>query len=248
MRLTILGCAGTFPGPGNPCSGYLIESEGYRLLVDAGNGSIGTLQASCGLLGIDAAVISHLHGDHFVDLITYTYARSYHPDGRPPPLPTYAPRGLPRALQGMFGRPSESALRIAYEFRELSAESLSLGPFRLRLALMNHPVETYGMRITDGARTLAYSADTAASAELIALARDADTLLCEASYLDGDDNPPDVHLTGGQAGEHAASAGVGRLLLTHLVPWGDRERSLEAASSKFGGVCEAVTTGTSFEI
>lgn len=248
MRLTILGCAGTFPGPGNPCSSYLIESQGYRLLVDAGNGSTGTLQASCGLLGIDAAVISHLHGDHFVDLITYTYARSYHPKGRPPPLLTYGPRGLPRALQGLFGRPSESTLRQAYEFRELSPGPLCLGPFQLRLARMNHPVETYGMRISDGDRTLAYSADTGVCPELVELARGADTLLCEASYLDGEDNPSDVHLTGRQAGEHAARAGVGRLVLTHLVPWGDRQRSLAAASSAFPGSCEAATTGTASEI
>src|SRR5690348_3144956 len=87
VQLTILGCSGTFPGPTSPCSSYLFEAEGYRLLVDVGNGATGSLQACCDLLDIDAIVVSHLHGDHYLDLINYTYVRRYHPRGTPPPLP-----------------------------------------------------------------------------------------------------------------------------------------------------------------
>jgi ribonuclease BN (tRNA processing enzyme) len=248
VRLTILGCAGTFPGPGQPCSGYLLESGGYRILLDAGNGSTGTLQAQCGLLDLDAIVISHLHGDHFLDLVTYTYARRYHPDGPRPPVPTYGPAGLAGALQGTFGRPAGEALADVYAFRELAAGPLSLGPFEFRLARMNHPVETYGMRIGDGRSSLAYSADTGECPALVELAHDVDAFLCEASYLEGQDNPPDVHLTGRQAGEHATRAGAHRLLLTHLVPWGDCARSLAEARTTYAGPADVVRTGSSLEM
>lgn len=248
MRLTILGCAGTFPGPGQPCSGYLVESGGYRMLVDVGNGVTGSLQAVCGLLDLDAVLVSHLHGDHFLDLVTYTYARRYHPQGLRPPLPTYGPAGLAGALHGTFGRPATEALADVYDFRVLDAGELALGPFELRLARMNHPVETYGMRISDGRATLAYSADTAACPALVDLARDADALLCEASYLDGQDNPPGVHLTGREAGQHAERAGARRLLLTHLVPWGDPERSYADASAAYPGAVDVMATGSAFEL
>jgi ribonuclease BN (tRNA processing enzyme) len=95
---------------------------------------------------------------------------------------------------------------------------------------MNHPVETFGYRLEHGGRSIAYSADTGESAALVGLARGADLLLCEASLLDGPDLPADLHLTARQAAQHAAQAGAGRLILTHLVPWNDRARTLEEAS------------------
>jgi glutamate racemase len=97
MRLTVLGCAGTFPGPGVPCSGYLVEHEGYRLLVDLGAGALGQLQRHIGLLDVDAVYVSHLHADHCIDLVAYSYARRYHPDGVPPVLPVYGSRPAPPA-------------------------------------------------------------------------------------------------------------------------------------------------------
>lgn len=247
MRLTVLGCAGTFPGPGNPCSGYLFEADGYRLLVDAGNGSTGTLQSFCSLLEIDAILITHLHGDHYLDLVTYTYARRYHPDGPVPPVPTYAPQGLSSALSGRFAKHSDPGLSKVYDLRDLSARPVELGPFEVRPRRVNHPVETYGLRITHGPATVAYSADTAECQALVELAEGVDALLCEASYLDGDDNPPDVHLTGRQAGEHARRAGAARLLLTHLVPWGDPDRTLAAAAEAFGEDTELVRPGSVYE-
>ena len=87
---------------------------------------------------------------------------------------------------------------------------------------MNHPVETFGFRVEQAGRALAYSADTGTCPALVELASQADVLLCEASFLTGPDPMPDMHLTARGAAEHAAAAGVGRLVLTHLVPWNDR--------------------------
>lgn len=249
MKLTIVGCAGTFPGPDAACSSYLLEHDGFRLLVDAGNGSTGALQRSCGLLDIDAVMLSHLHGDHYLDLITYTYARRYHPDGSPGPIPVHGPSDIVEHISGAFGRPVDDLLAAVYDFHPASGPGhVGIGPFDIELGRVNHPVETYGMRITAGGRTLTYSADSGVSDELVKLARDADVFLCEASYLDGDDNPPDIHLTGKEAAEHANRAGVGKLLLTHLVPWGDATRTLAEAEQAYDGDLSIVSSGAVYDI
>jgi ribonuclease BN (tRNA processing enzyme) len=236
MKLTIIGSAGTFPGPASGCSSYLLEHDDFRLLLDVGNGSTGALQEACGLLGPDAVVVSHLHGDHYLDLITYTYARRYHPDGMPPLLPVYGPSQIHQAMVGAYGKGIDSLLSEVYDFHAMDHDqTVQIGPFEVDLRRVNHPVETYGMRISAGGRTLTYSADTGNSETLIDLARGVDLLLCEASYLEGDPNPPNIHLTGREAAEHATKAEAQRLLLTHLVPWGDEARTVAEAKSAYDG-------------
>jgi ribonuclease BN (tRNA processing enzyme) len=236
VKLTIVGASGTFPGPHSGCSSYLLEHEGFRLLLDIGNGSTGALQEICGLLGPDAVIVSHLHGDHYLDLITYTYARRYHPGGLPPLLPVYGPRDIRKAVLGAYGRDVRELLAAVYDFHPVNGGGKStIGPFEVDLRQVNHPVETYGMRISAGGRTMAFSADTARCDELVGLAKDVDLFLCEASYLDGEDNPPDVHLTGRDAAECASRADVGKLVLTHLVPWGDATRTLAEATAGYDG-------------
>ena len=120
---------------------------------------------------------------------------------------------------------------------------MSIGPFQVTTAHMNHPVETFGFRVEHGGRKLAYSADTGLTDALVRLAEGVDVLLSEASFQDSHDNPPDLHLTARQAGEHAARAGAGQLVLTHLVPWYDRERSLAEAAATYCGPLSAATSG-----
>jgi ribonuclease BN (tRNA processing enzyme) len=236
VKLTIVGSSGTFPGPASACSSYLVEHEGFRLLLDIGNGSLGALQQVCGVLGPDALVISHLHGDHYLDLITYTYVRRYHPQGAAPILPVYGPTDVRLAIAGAYGRDVNELLDSVYDIRAAEHDqTLSIGPFEVDLRRVVHPVETYGMRISAGGRTLAYSADSGRCDALVGLAEDVDLFMCEASYLDGEDNPPDIHLTGRQAGEYATRAGAKRLLLTHLVPWGDEARTLAEADASYAG-------------
>jgi len=110
-------------------------------------------------------------------------------------------------------------------------------------------VETYGVRIANHGHTLAYSADTGVSPALVELARDADLLLCEASYPDDRPHPPDIHLTGRQAGEHACAAGVGRLVLTHLVTaWSDPDVLLAQARAAFAGPVELARPGAVYHL
>jgi ribonuclease BN (tRNA processing enzyme) len=123
----------------------------------------------------------------------------------------------------------------AFDFWTLAAGTIEIGPLRVTTALMNHPVETYGFRIEHDDQVLAYSADTGPTPELARLASGADLLLCEASFLDRPGLPTDLHLTARQAGTYAEQAGVGTLVLTHLVAWNDPAETLNEAGAAFSG-------------
>ena len=243
MRVTVIGCSGSFPGPDSPASCYLLEAEGFRLVIDLGNGALGVLQRHAPLFGIDAICVSHLHADHCVDVASYWVARQFAPDGPKPSIPVYGPPGTIEQVMPTLGPNAAHSLSERFEFRALDPTTREIGPFRVTADHMNHPVETFGFRVEHAGWRLAYSADTGESDALVRLARDADLLLCEASFLDGPDHPPDLHLTARQAAEHAARAGVGQLVLTHLVPWNDRERTLAEASAAYRGPLALATTG-----
>lgn len=230
MRVTIVGCSGSFPGPDSPASCYLLEADGFRLLLDLGNGALGALQRYTDLYSIDAVCLSHLHADHCLDLCSYLVARTYAPGGARPPIPVYGPRDTARRMALAYGAEEHPGMAQAFEFVTLAPGTRQLGPFELTLAHMNHPVETFGFRFSHAGASLAYSADTGECPALVDLARGAGLLLCEASLLEAPDLPVDLHLTARQAAEHAERAGVAQLTLTHLVPWNDRARSLEEAS------------------
>jgi ribonuclease BN (tRNA processing enzyme) len=248
MRLTVLGCAGSFPGPEAACSAYLVEADGFRLLVDFGSGALTALQRYAGLHAVDAILLTHLHCDHILDAVTYVVVRRYAPDGPYPPLPVYAPAGAPDRLAGAYSQ-DETSVDDVYTFYGLQPGSFPIGPFTVTVDRVNHPVETYGVRLEHNGRSLAYSSDTAPCEPLLRLAHGADLFLCEASYLDGVDNPPDLHLTGREAGEIATKSEVGRLILTHLVSaWGSEALTYEAAASAFAGPVEIARPGARYEI
>ena len=190
MRLTVVGCSGSYAGPDSPASCYLVEADGYRLVVDLGNGALGALQRLLDLDTVDAVLLSHLHADHCVDLTGWYVQRRYHPDGATrPPLPVYGPAGVARRISGAYDTPV-SHLERAFAFREFGAGPLSLGPLAITLARVAHPVEAYAVRIEHGGRALVYSGDTGPCAALERLATGADVLLAEASFLDGHERGP----------------------------------------------------------
>lgn len=248
MRLTVLGCAGSFPGPEAACSAYLVEADGFRLLMDFGPGSLSALQRYSGLDAVDAILLTHLHCDHFLDACSYVVVRRYAPEGPRPPLPVYAPGGAPARLASAYSS-EEGPLDDVYTFYALQPGTFPIGPFQVTVDQMCHPVETYGVRLEHGGKVLAYSADTGPCEALVRLAHGADLFLCEASYLDGADNPPDLHLTGREAGEHATKAGASRLVLTHLVPaWGSEASTYESAAAAFGGPVDIARPGGRYQI
>jgi ribonuclease BN (tRNA processing enzyme) len=248
VQLTVLGCAGTFPGPESPCSGYLVEHEGYRLVVDLGAGALGNLQRHCDLRDVDAVYVTHLHADHCIDLVAYSYALRYHPQGLPSRLPVYGPVGTRGRICACFDTPPPDGLLEVYDFHERGAGVLQLGPLTVTAGIVEHPVECHGLRIEAGGKILTYSGDSARSATLVELAHDADAFLCEASWPSTPAPPPGIHLTGREAGEHATQAGAKWLLLTHLMPFHDPQAMLAEAKETYDGPLELVRAGSTYSI
>jgi ribonuclease BN (tRNA processing enzyme) len=246
MKLTVVGCSGSFPGPESPASCYLVEADGFRLLLDLGSGAVGALARYVSIYDIDAVLLSHLHPDHCMDLCGYYIARRYRPEGQSDRIPVYGPADTADRMATAYGLPLHPGMREQFDFKPLPAE-FGVGPFRVATQLMSHPIEAYGFRLEHAGKALAYSGDTAECPALITLAKDADLLLCEASFHVGRDEAPGVHLNGTQAAAHALAAGVDRLVLTHIPPWNDPARTLEEAAA-FRGPLELARQGASYTL
>lgn len=249
LNLTVLGCAGTMPGPGRACSSYLVEAEGYRLLLDCGNGSMSNLQQVASTAAIDAVVISHLHPDHFVDLYGLYYAWRFDPAGIRS-VPVYGPVGTEEHLsQLIHGDPEDVFTKVCRFQTAAPGDHLRLGPFDVRLFAGNHPITTLASRVEYGDRIVAYSADTAGSPEIVACAKEADLFLADCSWLESQRPLPDgVHMTAREAGRHAAAAGVSCLLVTHVFPANSGEAAVAEARTEFGGEVVAVTDLQEFSL
>lgn len=252
MRLTIVGCSGSYPGPESPASCYLLEADDpsgrtWRVLLDLGNGSLGALHRFVDPLTVDAVLLSHLHADHCLDLTGYYVLRKYHPLGPQPRIPVWGPVGTADRMARAYDLPSDPGMHHEFDFREWHGTE-QIGPFRVEPVVVNHPVPAYGLRVTADGITLAYTGDTGPCAALDDLTRDADLFLAEASFRSADDNPPDLHLTGADGGQVAARAGVRRLLLTHVPPWHEPADALAEAVASYDGPVELARPGAVYEL
>ncbi|MGY1845940.1 MULTISPECIES: MBL fold metallo-hydrolase [unclassified Blastococcus] len=247
MKLTVVGCCGSGPGPDSPASCYLVEHDGFQLVLDLGNGAFGALQRVVDPGAVDAVFLSHLHADHCLDVAPFVVWHRYSGRSRGALVPLYAPVGAERRLALAYDGDGDG-LTDVFDFVPVGPGALRIGPFEVELARTAHPVETYAIRLTAGGRSMVYTGDTGPSDRLVELARGADVLLAEAAHPDNaPDQPPGLHLTGRQAAQHAAAAGVGRLLLTHVPAWVDHIGQLFAASSVFSET-ELVSPGATYEI
>lgn len=253
MRLTVIGCSGSFPGPDSPASSYLVEADDgdhtWRVLLDLGNGALGKLQQHIDPLSIDAVLISHLHPDHFFDLSGYYVLRKYHPAGHQPRIPVIGPRGVAKRVANAYGLAEKPGMSQEFDFREYDDQrTYQLGPLTFEVTLVAHPVESYAIKVTHGDRSLVYSGDTGPCRSLVELAKGTDLLLAEAAFREGEDNPKDLHMTGKEAGEAAREAGVGRLVLTHIPPWYEGKAALEEARPEFDGPTELAVCGATYDL
>ncbi|MGC5019326.1 MBL fold metallo-hydrolase [Micromonospora sp. DT47] len=233
MRLTVLGGCGAWPEAGQACSGYLVEHDGFRLLVDLGYATVPRLLERVTAAQVDAVFISHGHPDHCADLNPLLRARALR-DDPPAPLPVYA---LPGALDAVLALDRPGMLAAAYVLHEFTAGSrLDIGPFRAQTRLLPHWVPNAGVRLVAGDRVLAYTGDSGPSPDVVELARDADLLLAEATYVDQVPEDSRRYLSSArQAGRQAADAGAGHLLLTHLWPGTDPAAARAAAGDGYDG-------------
>jgi ribonuclease BN (tRNA processing enzyme) len=250
VKLTVVGCAGSFPTPSSPASCYLVEHDGARILLDLGNGAFGALADHIDIDDPDAlagVVLSHCHIDHCADVASVYVHRHYHPRARFMPLPLLGPRETAARIAAIYGLRSPDELARVFDVRAFGEERAQVGPFTVDVVRAAHPVEAYSIRVEAGGVSIVYSGDTGPNTRLAELARGADIALFEASY-DHDDHVPDLHMSGGDAGAAASAADVGLLVLTHIPVWTDAERVLAGAAARFDGPIELARPGLSISI
>jgi len=256
VRLTVVGCSGSYPGPDSPASCYLLEADDpadpdgrtWRVVLDLGNGALGHLHRHVDPLTVDALLLSHHHPDHCGDLNGYYVMRKYHPFASVGQLPVWGPSRTSERMCESYGLPDGHGMEEAFAFTTFPSGAFSIGPFRVTAIPVDHPVEAYGLRITAGGRTLGYSGDTAPCQGLDTVAAGVDLLLAEASFRASDDNPPGVHLTGAEAGAVATRSGAARLVLTHVPPWFERRPMLDEAVGEYAGPAELAAPGAVYDI
>jgi ribonuclease BN (tRNA processing enzyme) len=237
----VLGKSPSWQDADGACSGYLVEQEGFRLLLDCGNGVFAKLRAVIDYLEVDALLVTHLHSDHCYDVIPFGYALSTGPRAGQAHPPLYGPPGSPESWQTLStGLGWAPMLPLAFELHAYDeADALQLGPLTLRFCAVPHYVPTFAVEITTpqapGSGRFVFGADCTANDELVTFMRGADLAMLEATLLDPEDPAAAGHLTARQAGEHARTADVGRLVATHYSDELAPDRVLADAEAGFGG-------------
>jgi ribonuclease BN (tRNA processing enzyme) len=264
MLLTVLGKSPSWQDAGGACSGYLIEEEGTSILVDCGNGVFAKLREHIDYIDLDAVVISHLHADHFLDLVPYSYALTYAPRQQPVPVDRWpgtehparpelhVPPGaqqLFRQVVGAWG--NDDLIENAFKLREYDpAGAIEIGPVRITFQRVPHFTETFAMSIasTNGSGRIVYGADSSPTEALAEFAREADLILLEATLPRPERTGMRGHLTPGEAGGHARGAAAKRLVLVHISDELDADWARGEATETFGGPVEVATEGAVFEV
>lgn len=250
MRLTVVGCSGSFPTQSSSASCYLLEHDGARLLLDFGNGAMGALQRYVDLSDPEALAgiaLSHCHVDHCADLATYFVLRHYGPRRSANRLPVVGPRNTRSRLAGIYGMDDESELDAQFRISPYESGEIVVGPFVVTAAPAQHPVEAYSIRVSAGGRSLVYSGDTDATAQLAELARGCDVALFEASFVEATYRPG-VHLRAADAGRIAQQADVGTLVLTHHLAWNDPDEVWAQARAQFDGTLLRAAPGLTVDL
>lgn len=243
-RLVVLGASGCRPTAGQACSGYLIEWDGARIVLDLGYGTAPQLLNLVPDGDVTAIVITHGHPDHCVDLHALFRVRRYSfPDA--PPLPLYAPEGV---LDRLAGLEPDVELSDVFAHHPLPG-SYRVGPFRLTTAGLPHFVPTVGVRLDTDGFTLAYATDTGPHEALAELGRDADLYILDATDRPGETASAERHLlSAAEAGAWARRADAARLLLTHLWPGTDPAQSEATARASFDASVEVARQGMVIEL
>jgi ribonuclease BN (tRNA processing enzyme) len=264
MRLTVLGKSPSWQDAGGACSGYLLEDGDTAVLIDCGNGVFAKLRQFRDYIDVDAVVLSHLHADHFLDLVPYSYALTYAPRQQPVPVhrwpgtdkparpALHAPPGAREVFRRVVGAwGNDDLIENAFGLEEYDpSETLEIGTIRVAFKEVPHFTETFAMCLesTNGGGKIAYGADSSPTDELTDLARDCDLLLVEATLPRAERTGMRGHLTAREAGEHARAAGAKRVVITHFSDeLGDAWTETEATAG-FGAPIEVAREGSVFEV
>ncbi|KAA9031730.1 MBL fold metallo-hydrolase [Niallia endozanthoxylica] len=244
MKITVIGPWGGYPKANEASAGYLLEHEGFRLLIDCGSGVLSKLQTIVEPEKLDAVVISHYHSDHIADIGVLQHAR---------------------LIQGFLGKEMNCLPIYAHpfnqqEFSKLTYKNitkgvsyqendpLEIGPFTLGFIRTKHPVECFAIRFEAEGKAIVYTADTAFINEMIPFSSNADLLLCECNFYANQDGAGAGHMTSRYAGKLAKEANVKQLVLTHLPHYGRLEQLQEEAAEIYSGPIQLAHSGLSVTV
>lgn len=246
IKVTVLGACAAWPTPGHACSGYLVEHDGFRFILDLGYATLPNLLRTASAESIDAVLITHGHPDHCADLHPLLRARALGGE-EAPRLPVYT---QPHAIDAVLALDRPGMLDAAYECRGFNpGQSFEVGPFSVETRPLPHFLPNVGIRIAAGGRVLAYATDSGPSPELLPLAEGADLLIADATYAEHVPEDASPYLSSGRAaGELAARAGVRRLLLTHLWPNSDAHATKSAACIGYTGRVDVAMDGAVIDL
>jgi ribonuclease BN (tRNA processing enzyme) len=264
MRLTVLGKSPSWQDAGGACSGYLIEEDGASVLLDCGNGVFSKLRRFRDYTQIDGVVISHLHADHFLDLVPFSYALTYAPRQQPVPVDRWpgtdhpacpdliVPRGARdtfRRVVGAWG--NDDLIENAFKLCEYEpSDTPQVGPLRFTFQTVPHFTETFaiGVESQNGGGRLVFGADSRPTEELVQFAQGCDLFLVEATLPRPERSGERGHLTPREAGEHARDAGAKRVVITHISDELDTLWARNEARAAFGGPVELAREGAVYDV
>lgn len=255
MQVTVLGKSPSWQDAAGACSGYLVQEDGFTLLLDCGNGVFSKLRRHCDYVDVDAVLITHLHADHFLDLVPFSYALTYAPRQQPVSVGGYSGTKSParpqlllpagatatlRRIVGCWG--ADDLIDKAFSINEYAGrDELALGPLRIRFCEVPHFTVTHAIEPAADRSRSTFSADCRPNDALVAFAQETDVLMIEATLpragglqhtgLRG-------HLTAREAGEHGRLAGARRLVLTHYSDELDPAWARADAVETYGGPVE----------
>jgi ribonuclease BN (tRNA processing enzyme) len=264
MRLTVLGKSPSWQDADGACSGYMLEDGDTCVLIDCGNGVFSKLRKFRDYTKVDAVVLSHLHADHFLDLVPYSYALTYAPRQQPVPVDRwpgtdspckprlYAPKGAIKAFRRVVGTwGNEDLVENAFDIEEYHENSApTVGSIEFHFHAVPHFIETFAIcaESTNGGGKLTYGADCRPTDTLVQFAHDTDLLLIEATLPRPERTGERGHLTPREAGEHGRAAGARRLVITHISDELDALWAQEEATAAFGSPVDLAAEGAVYEL
>jgi len=265
VQVTVLGKSPSWQDADGACSGYLVEDGGSRVLVDCGSGVFSQLRRFVDYVDVDAVVVSHMHADHFLDLVPFAHALSYAPRQQPVPVAGWPgtehparprlllpPGGLEllHVLSQAGGEPR--LFDRAFELREYDvAETLRVGSLRARFQPVPHYIPTNAIELTstsNGSGRFTYGADHCPTDALRDFAANTDLLMLEATLPRPERDGPRGHMTPGEAGEHAAGCAAARLVLTHISDELDYDWAIAEARRAYAGPIEIARAGAVYTV
>jgi ribonuclease BN (tRNA processing enzyme) len=253
IHIRVVGSSPSVQRPGRACSCYFLRTRAAAVLLDLGSGALGNLRLVIDYPKIDAVIVSHMHADHFLDVIPLRYGLKYGPSWRDSPMALWLPPGgskMLRSLCAAFAPESpQDFLDEVFEVREYDpARPLEINDLRLRFARTRHYIETYAVRAERDSVSIVYSSDTAPCDDVVEHARGCSLFLCEATLGLGTEDGERGHLSAQEAGQLAARAGVDRLVMTHYSDVYPPESLVAAARRTFSGPIGIADDGDEFAL